>query len=53
VKGIAARWKAEDPEIRTMWAARAKGEHEPAPVAAASADVEMEEEEEEAAEDDE
>ena len=36
VKGIAARWKAEDPEIRTMWAARAKGEYEPAPVAAVS-----------------
>ena len=47
VKGIAARWKAEDPEIRTMWAARAKGEYEPAPVAAASADVEMGEEDEE------
>ena len=36
VKGIAARWKAEEPEIRTMWAARAKGEYEPAPVAAVS-----------------
>ena len=36
VKGIAVRWKAEDPEIRTMWAARAKGEYEPAPVAAVS-----------------
>ena len=38
VKGIAKRWKAEEPAIRTMWAARAKGEYEPAPVAAASAD---------------